>query len=506
MTDFTGLEGDAFSWHHYEGAEWRSLSSVNARYLLEGKVVPCMNDLMQVPPIVRLADVNQCFGVKSTLLSHRGEFFSHSRLLHCIDVFVELDGRAGTKVTAGEMTVDEAAAVIIAGFLHDIGVPAFSHVGEDIIRANGFKSFDHDLHTLVLASQDEIQEVLRRHLGDSAKEVLAVLGACFLLDDDGKQREETATQLKNMCEFLKKIGLPAMSPALQGILDDRKLLESRRVTSRLVQDFSDMFAYLSRDIEESPVDRVNAEDWAKRARESLQIGEGELILSSFEPFKKVVMILADKEGSSVLTNATALANAVLKHCLRKAGINTRHMIAGKDKEILSKFEEWEQEMFNRGVDEYYQEVISVPLRAGINPQPLLEHIERSCDRQKTPGTVAGVTPQFNKSFRFGLVDGALMEVKELKIPPEGLVLNRLDEAKYENDPVIVTIRQQIDENHIEIDMTGKRTIVVAVRRQKGRSVDIEKLTQSVLGTVAAYNCRPSDTRLAGGFPPVISLP
>lgn len=475
-----------------------ALSLARSGYSLENVLTPCINELIKVASVDRLQHVLQSFGVRSTRLSQRGYYHSHSRLNHCLDVYHELSRMVEVKVNSGEMSVLEAAAVVIAGFLHDIGQSAFSHIGEAIIRANGSESFDHDLHTLVLASQEEIQNVLRRHFGDS-REILAILGACFLLDGDEDQRAETRCRLDAMCMELENMGLPGMTPVLRDLLDNHyELMKERRVVSQWVQDFSDMCAYLIRDVEESPEDKLSlwkVEKWLPEAQESLLLDADEMVLTDLTPFTTVAMILADKEKTSILANCTALANARLGRDLARSEITNKELIAGNDVTLLQRLPRREQEIFDRGVDYYFREIIDGVLPCGgVNLQEVMDDIAaaRAALKIRESDVIIGVTPHFNKRFRFRLEEKALVDV--LKIPPEGLVLNRLDEKKYEDDPIIVTITRT-DRNHVEINMAGKRTIVAAVRlRERKVPEEAVNMQESVRQIFASHGI-PAKSRI-----------
>ena len=347
----------------------------------------------------------------------------------------------------------QALVASLVGALHDLGHPAFSHSGEEVIHAMGFPEFDHDLFTAILASLPDVKAWFDE-LGypDLHKEVLAGLLGRPILE------EKRWDRMVLMREKLAKIGLPHML-AIDPAGEDRDLIFKWSEISRLVQDRLDMIAYRARDTKQSDADIAKLEKILRYCFGHLDAltftEEGLLALHTAEDMDKFFLAMNDHAKKRITGPQAGLFAGEILEGTRERKLSPYDLITGADEDVLDLLEPGSAARVRTGVDRHYRFLFQIrpPFRANLSRgayQRRLEDpdfldikfkLDQRAQRLSESGALpAGavpmncIIPRLVKKEHTPLIGAALERAVQWVGSDEGEVtLNRPDDPKYGDD-------------------------------------------------------------------------
>lgn len=424
--------------------------------------------LVQLEPFQRIEGVKQVTSMSLTSLAHQfvegviHHFFNHNRLEHSIDVKDEAIDAA--KIIG--LTSYQTIVAAIVGLSHDLGHPAFAHSGEEVIQVLGFPEFDHDLYTIVLVSQPEIQGLVEK-FGIDHKDVIACLAGPKLLEADVQDR------LSAMQEKLKGHGLPWEIGLDASNTEDFDRVRRWSTLHVLVQDVLDSKAYTRMDWERSTAATERKEGVAanlKRFAETLSINEdGVLTLSAVSPFKTFLLDLGDFYQKYSCSFNAAIAKQAIIAALLGSEINPLDLISSNDQNILGRLDDRYKRWFKDGVDVCFDPLfngnaVSVPIDSSIDADNVASVIKGAITELKASKEIpddlqilVGATPPFNKKFVFALTDEARVDADRVIEKNHSLIMNN---SKYHDQFSLTLSRSESD--LFTLRCRGTQSVVLAV--------------------------------------------
>lgn len=361
--------------------------------------------------------------------------------------------------------------------LHDIGHIAFSHTGEEILRAMGFSEFDHDLYGALLASDPEYKSIFE-HAGLDHKDVVAALIGPKILEPGMRERFEVMTKkLSSIMDKDFSFALDLESP------EDIARIEKFKGLHVLVQDYADMFAYGKTDIAHSPFNTKEAKRYVSLIDEAVSVVSetegGTIEASSLEPLRKFQGIYVNYSTAYPLSHAAATAGAFLIREIPKAGISIKDLLTKSQGEIMEMLPKEAQDICNiDGIDAKYLPAIKIrpPLRLGFSNRDLKEKVEDLVKsliaKGMLPEDFDGLicpTPPIKKSFNFKLRPGNLRGIAGLAgrwgeepRPTVDIILNK---HKYRATDQIEMRLSTVDGENIAVNCNSVPTLCVSLKEE-----------------------------------------
>ena len=409
----------------------------------------------ELPMIKRLEGIRQNPSSFFTSLARNVDgdvvpgMYDHTRAEHSRDV-------AGLAILAafkGNFTGEQALISMLVGYFHDAGHAVFAHTGEEIIHEMGLESFNHDLFTVILASQPEIGKFCA-DWGINHKDLVACLGGQELLDkyDD----------LKKLQQDLAKLEVPLVLDLVLDLESENASVDQTRIRkwatfNELVQVDLDMLAYIVRDLHHTEVPDERKEKIAALVFETMNAididSDGHLSISGLSTYSRLLRAFADQSQERSLSGRAGVFKSVARGALKRGGITVTDLIVGQEDPIVEMFESEDKEKLLKGTDRYSGIVLSVQptARSGSGNHALEEalttremialrktiqgRLEQDQDLQKLLDgreILVSTTAPLRKVRDFALRGEALEEARRRDY--EGYMIDN----KYHDDLVIVT--------------------------------------------------------------------